>query len=108
VSCGGCRGKLNNQRQAQHPDCMELENSGAMLQLFPMVTDAGMKLVVSTKRHGFIEIGSYVAAVACSGSTSTTLKRYAGQLSSLAAKTPAKLAQYVGKGLSLAEAIKLL
>lgn len=106
MSC--CRGRIAQRRTAQHPDCAELEQSGAMLTLYPTMTDAGMKLVVRTKRHGLIEINSFISAVSCGGATSTTMKRYAGQLAALAAKTPTKFAQYVGKGLSLAAAIKLL
>jgi hypothetical protein len=109
MSC--CRGKptIRGARTAnQHPDCAQLENSGALLMLYPMATDKGMKLVVKTPRSGLVEISSFAGALNCGGATASLLKRYAAQLSQLATDAPTKFAMYVGKGIQLGSAITLI
>ncbi len=78
------------------------------MMVYPVSTPQGLRLVLKTARHGLVDIGSYATALQCGGSTVQLLRRYGPDLQKLAAVQPTKFAPWVGKGLSLSDAIALL
>lgn len=82
--------------------------AGALMQVYPLATPQGLRLVIKTARHGLVDIGSYATALQCGGTTVQLLRRYAPELQKLAATQPTRFAPWIGKGLSLSDAVAML
>ena len=107
-SCCRGRGATRAPGAPQHPDCRDVEQAGALMLVYPMSTPQGLRLVIRTARHGLVDIGSYATALQCGGTTVQLLRRYAPDLQKLAAQQPNRFSPWVGKGLSLSDAVAML
>jgi len=103
---GCCRGRNRIDTSRQATECKTLEDGGARTMVRVIATDQGSRLVVSTARNGFLDLGSFLSAYKCSGSTARLLLRYLSTIQRALAQDPVAFAAY-RSGIGITELIRV-
>lgn len=74
MSC--CRGRRKINPSSQNPECKTLEDGGAGTKIQVLSTAQGPRLVIATKKTGFLELSSFLGSYKCTGATAQLLRRY--------------------------------
>lgn len=102
---GCCRGRKRIDTSRQPAECKTLETSGARTLVQVIATDQGARLVIPTARHGYLDLGSFLSAFGCNGSTARLLRRYIPVIQRALALDPKAFAAY-RSGICIAELIR--
>jgi len=103
---GCCRAPRRVDTSRQAAECKALEDGGARTLVRVIATDQGSRLVVPTARNGYLDLGSFLGAYKCSGSTARLLQRYLPTIQQALALDPAAFAPY-RSGISVTNLIRL-
>jgi hypothetical protein len=103
---GCCRGRKRIDPRRQPTQCKTLEDGGARMMVQVIATDQGLRLVVSTARHGYLDLGSFLSAFGCNGSTARLLRRYLPVIQRAQALDPKAFSAY-RSGISITELIRV-
>ena len=71
-----CRGRRRVNNSGAQAECKSLEDGGAGTTVQVLSTAQGSQLVVATPRNGYLDLGSFLTAYKCNGSTANLLRRY--------------------------------
>ncbi len=102
---GCCRGRKRIDSGRQPAECKTLEDDGARMMVQVIATDQGLRLVVPTARHGYLDLGSFLSAFGCNGSTARLLRRYLPVIQRALALDPKVFSAY-RSGIGITELIR--
>lgn len=104
MSC--CRGRVKIPAARTANECQTLEAQGARTIIQVVATAQGLRLVVPTPSHGFMELGSFLSAFRCEGPTAKLLTRYLPAIQQAVTQDVAAFASY-RSGINITDLIRV-